>query len=433
MARAPAVPGPVVPAAPAVPSPSGPPAAAPPALDAVEAHVVADDAEALATAERLAAAFRPGAAARDAARARPWDEVRELRASGLLGITVPRRHGGAGVSVATLVEVFSTLSAADPSLGQIPQNHFCFVATIFQNGTEDQQRAFAAELLGGALFGNALSERNGRPPGTVSCVLEPDGDGFRLSARKYYCTGALFAQWLPVMVLDHAVADRHHLAYVPRRAPGVEVVDDWSAMGQVGTASGTVVLTDVAVPRQHVVPRSGPRPRPGAGAFGQVLHAAIDVGIAQEALADGVAHLRDRSRPVLDAVLDLGIEAAGDEPHSLRRVGELQVQVDAAAALLARSADLVDRAADAPDDDEAAVTASFAVAGAKAYAGDLAVQVASAVFDLSGASAADERWNLHRHWRNARTHTLHDPSRWKYHHIGNWEVNRRLPPPSVLI
>jgi len=34
---------------------------------------------------------------------------------------------------------------------------------------------------------------------------------------------------------------------------------------------------------------------------------------------------------------------------------------------------------------------------------------------------------LDRHWRNARTHTLHDPVRWKYHAIGNYYLNHILP------
>lgn len=44
-------------------------------------------------------------------------------------------------------------------------------------------------------------------------------------------------------------------------------------------------------------------------------------------------------------------------------------------------------------------------------------------------SAADEEWNLHRHWRNARTHTLHDPEVWKYQYIGDFVLNGRKPPP----
>jgi len=74
------------------------------------------------------------------------------------------------------------------------------------------------------------------------------------------------------------------------------------------------------------------------------------------------------------------------------------------------------------------VHGSIAVAEAKAFASDTAVEVASDLFALAGASAADERYDLSRHWRNARTHASHDPVDWKYHHVGNYLLNDALPP-----
>ena len=60
--------------------------------------------------------------------------------------------------------------------------------------------------------------------------------------------------------------------------------------------------------------------------------------------------------------------------------------------------------------------------------GEVAVEVASDLFSLSGASAADERHDLSRHWRNARTHASHDPADWKYFHVGNYLLNHVYPP-----
>jgi alkylation response protein AidB-like acyl-CoA dehydrogenase len=47
---------------------------------------------------------------------------------------------------------------------------------------------------------------------------------------------------------------------------------------------------------------------------------------------------------------------------------------------------------------------------------------------LAGTRSTLEEYNLNRHWRNARTHTLHDPVRWKYHAIGNFWLNGVHPP-----
>ncbi|MFC7586995.1 hypothetical protein ACFQYP_27170 [Nonomuraea antimicrobica] len=81
------------------------------------------------------------------------------------------------------------------------------------------------------------------------------------------------------------------MAFVPRESPGLTVVDDWDGFGQRTTASGTVLLDDVFVPAAHVMRVR----RDGGGtfrSFGLLIHAAIDTGIAEGALADAAAFLR---------------------------------------------------------------------------------------------------------------------------------------------
>jgi alkylation response protein AidB-like acyl-CoA dehydrogenase len=81
-----------------------------------------------------------------------------------------------------------------------------------------------------------------------------------------------------------------------------------------------------------------------------------------------------------------------------------------------------------PADEDAAARGSIAVAQAKALACETAVHVGSELFSMAGASAADEKHDLSRHWRNARTHSSHDPVDWKYHHTGNWLLSAVRPP-----
>jgi alkylation response protein AidB-like acyl-CoA dehydrogenase len=102
--------------------------------------------------------------------------------------------------------------------------------------------------------------------------------------------------------------------------------------------------------------------------------------------------------------------------------------VHAAEMVLADAAAVQDEIGRRPADADAAARGSVAVARAKAFACEVAVQVASDLFSMAGASAADEKYDLSRHWRNARTHSSHDPVDWKYHHVGNWLLNGVLPP-----
>ncbi|MFD9381387.1 SfnB family sulfur acquisition oxidoreductase [Streptomyces sp. NPDC059999] len=395
------------------------------------AHVIADEAEALAVAAELADAFRVGAADRDAGRVLPRAELDRLSASGLLGITVPSAHGGADVGARTLAEVFRLLAAADPSLAQIPQSHFVYVNVLRRQGGEAQRKFFFAEVLAGRRLGNAQSEKGTVHVQDIRARLTPRPDGsYLLTGEKHYSTGALFAHWIPV--LARAGDDALHVAYVPAGAPGLTVVDDWDGMGQRTTASGTVHLVDVVVDADRIVPHhltfQGPQLH---GAIAQLLHAAIDAGIAAGALAEAAAFVRTGSRPWFEAVGE-GYATPADDPLLVQRFGELAIQVRASEALLTAAADAVDRAAGRLTDDTAA-SASIAVAAAKVHAARTAVETGSALFELAGTRSALDSLNLHRHWRDARTHTLHDPVRWKVQHIGRHVLSGTRPPRHGLL
>ncbi|MEU3980740.1 SfnB family sulfur acquisition oxidoreductase [Streptomyces sp. NPDC026672] len=392
------------------------------------AHVIADDAEALAVAAALADEFRAGATARDAERRLPREELDRLSASGLLAVTVPADHGGADVTALTLAEIFRLLGSADGSLAQIPQSHFAYVNVIRRQGTPAQQTFFHAELLAGRRFGNAQSEAGTKHVQDIRTRLEPRPDGsFLLTGVKHYSTGALFADWIPV--LARAEDDRLHVAYVPRDAPGLTVVDDWDGMGQRTTASGTVRLDAVPVPADRVLPHhltfEGPQLH---GAVAQLLHAAIDTGIAGGALAEAVEFVRTKSRPWFES----GHETAAEDPLLIQRFGELDLLVRASKALLHEAARTVDTAAADLTDDSAA-EASLAVAAAKVQAAQAAVEVSGALFEVSGTRSALNSLNLHRYWRDARTHTLHDPTRWKIQHLGRFVLGGTRPPRHGLL
>jgi SfnB family sulfur acquisition oxidoreductase len=392
------------------------------------AHIIKSDREAIEAAEHFAARFAAGAAERDRKRIIPRKELDELSASGLLAVGVPRSYGGAGVSNVTLTEVFRILSKGDPNIGQIPQNHFCFVKSIELDGTEGQKNFFFGQFLDGKRLGNALSERGTRHVFDLRATVmrQPSGD-FIVNGEKFYTTGALIADWLPVFGND--AANRLLIAYVPRGARGVEVRDDWSGMGQRTTASGTAILKDVRVPPEWVIPHYKTYEGPQVfGAYGQIIHVAIDVGIAEGALEDTREFVRKKVRYWFEAKVD----KPADDPFIVRRFGELSIKVNSAKLMLRRAAELLDAAERELNADSAAL-ASIAVAEAKQAAEWAALEVSNDLFELAGTSATLAELDLDRHWRNARTHTLHDPSRWKTYAVGNYYLNGIKPANHGLI
>ena len=215
--------------------------------------------------------------------------------SGLWGITVPRQWGGAEVSAATLAQVIAIISAADPSLGQIPQNHYCLLEDIRLQGSEAQQAFFFAQVLKGYRFANALSETGGKTVLDIRTRLEASDRGLRITGRKGYCTGSLYAHWIGILALD--AENNAQLAFVPRESAGLTVIDDWACLGQRTTASGTVLAEDLAVEPFHLFPTWKSYATPTlAGPFAQLTTAAIDLGIARAALSDTVSFVSEFAR-----------------------------------------------------------------------------------------------------------------------------------------
>jgi SfnB family sulfur acquisition oxidoreductase len=388
---------------------------------------ITSPADALAAAREYAESIADGAIGRDRAGTVPVSELAAFDTSGLLGITVPREHGGPELPASVLAEVIRTIAAVDPAIAQVPQGHFLLVDVLAVHGSDVQQRRLFADVLDGARIGNALAERGGQHAQDLKTRLRRDGAGTRLDGRKYYCTGVITARWIGVSALDEA--DRLVLALVRRDAEGVKIDDDWNVMGQRATVSGTATFDDVPVDPELVIPYQHAFEVPQQlGARAQLVHAAIQVGIAGGTLRDARDFVRDRARPFFEAVRSGWTERAGDDPHTIYRFGRLATRVHAAEALLAWAASTLDEVTRQPGDADAAARGSVAVAQAKAFGSEVAAEVTTDLFALSGASAADERYDLSRHWRNARTHASHDPVDWKYHHVGNYLLNNILPP-----
>jgi SfnB family sulfur acquisition oxidoreductase len=340
----------------------------------------------------------------------------------LWSINVPKAFGGPEVSYAVLAKVIEIISAADPSLGQIPQNHLGVIAAIRTVSEPSQQRELFAEALGGVRFGNAFSEFKSKRAADFETTFVDKGDHVVVTGQKFYSTGALFAHLVPIVALDDQ--GRAWYAIADRDAPGLTVIDDWSSFGQRTTASGTVILESVKVPKSHLVPGYKGYDHPTAdGAIFQIIQAAVDTGIAKAAIDETIAFVRTKARPWIDS----GLERASQDPYTIQAIGDLSLKLHAAEALLERSGRAVDDAVEAPS-AETVAAAQIAVAEAKVLSTEIAILATNRLFELAGTRSTLAEHNLDRHWRNARTHTLHDPVRWKYAILGNYFLNGINPP-----
>ena len=385
------------------------------------AHVIQSDQEALAIAERLAEQFKVGSVSRDAERILPFEQIEAYSQSGLWAITVPKIYGGAEVSSLTLAKVIALMSGVDGSIGQIPQNHFYALEVLRNTGSEAQKQRLYQEVLHGARFGNALAEFKPKNATIKQTSIQRKDDGYVVNGEKFYCTGSLFAHRIPTLVKD--AEQREFLAFIAKDSQGLELIDDWSGFGQRTTGSGTVKFNQVLVAQEDVIPFDVAFSTPTlVGPIAQIMHAAIEVGIARAAFEETLVRVR-QARPWIDA----NVDSATQDPLTIYEIGRIAADVRASEVLLKQAAQSIDAAYPHPDLNNVA-QASIDVAKVRAHSSETALKAASKLIELAGSRGSQRDAGLDRFWRNARVHTLHDAARWKYYFIGQFALNGTLPP-----
>ena len=386
-----------------------------------QAHLIQSDAEALDIAHALAEQFKSNAIQRDAQRILPFQEIEAYSQSGLWAITVPKQYGGAEVSSLTVAKIIALMSGVDGSIGQIPQNHFYALEVLRNTGTEQQKQKLYAEVLKGARFGNALAEFKTKNATQKQTAITPTKHGFVVNGEKFYCTGSLFAHRIPTLVKDHE--NREFLAFIARESEGLELIDDWSGFGQRTTGSGTVKFNNVQVAAEDIIPFDTAFSQATlVGPFAQIMHAAIETGIARAAFEETLHRVR-QARPWIDS----GVDQATADPLILFELGRIVADVRASEVLLKQAARSIDAAKPQPTAHNIA-KASLDVAKVRAHSTETALKASSKLIELAGSRGSQREDGLDRFWRNARVHTLHDASRWKYYFIANHLLNGVLPP-----
>jgi alkylation response protein AidB-like acyl-CoA dehydrogenase len=375
--------------------------------------------------DRLAAGARQREAARDYA----FDEVRALAAAGIALIGIDRSDGGAGGSLRDVVELVVDIARADSNVAQALRASFLTANQVA--GREDLPRRdrIVAQLCHRDLFSGTANERSGGSSGSVNTTARRERGGWVITGEKYYSTGGLYASWFGGQARSE---DGTVIRFsVPVDRKGVELLDDFDAIGQRLTASGTTRLTEVRVEDDEVVIDGDVQPdNPWQGSFAQLYLAAIEAGIAARVLQDAVDFTRTKARPIKHSSADNSV----DDPYVRHTVGDIAARAQAARAVVLLAAEALESTRGLTGGEARAAGARVAVevAQAGAIAIESALRASELLFDVAGGSMTDREWGFDRHWRNARTVANHNPRQWKLAVAGAFHLSGEDPPTSGL-
>ncbi len=390
-----------------------------PAVDEVLARV-------LATADRVADELRQTAAARDKANAAPRAEIELLRRNDLLHVQEPVEYGGSGLSYPQASQVTRRIARGDTSIAHLVGYHYAQTRIAGLFGTPEQADALSRRNASEKLFWGGIQN----PRGGSDLVLTRDGDGFRLNGSRTFASGASTGDQLSVTAsLDGSLV---FLSLDVRGGrQGFTFLDDWDNIGQRLTDSGGVRIVDARIEHREVL---GEEPFGSADLtpyqtlvtpHWQLAFVNFYVGTAEGALTEAFDWTRAYASPWESS----GVERATDDPYILQTVGELVSEVRAAALLADRAGDALQAAIDVGPSltEDQRAEAAIAIYEAKYLSTKVALDTASRLFEIQGARATTSKYGFDRHWRNLRTHTVHDPVAYKAKEVGDWVLNGQRP------
>ncbi|MGW6914222.1 acyl-CoA dehydrogenase family protein [Kitasatospora sp. NPDC054939] len=347
----------------------------------------------------------------------PYQGIEAVHEAGLLTLTVDRRYGGPGGTLADTVRVLGQLGRGDASVAVLT------AFTLLQHAEQARvafwptagYRRLLAESRRGPALVNTLAAEPGGHGGLPATIARRDGDGWLLTGRKTYCAGAEALAWMAVTARTDEPVPRVGTFLVRGESEGVEVDPTWDQLGLRASASHDVVLADVRVPAELALGlggpatarsgpagsrRGGPAPADGAPAvpaaeltraWRDLALAAVSVGVARSAQDWLVRFLNQRTPANLT-------EPLGTLPRYRCALGEIEAQLIGAEELVHGLAPRVD----AVEPDAVARTGPAHLLAARAATA--AVQQAVA---LTGNPGLSRRHPLERYLRDVLSSRVH--------------------------
>lgn len=263
--------------------------------------------------------------------------VEKLKRYGMMGIPYSRDYGGAGADVLTYALCMEEISRVDASVGITISVHTSLCCScISEHASEEQKQSFLRPLVDGTKVGCfGLTEPSaGTDAGGVLSTAVKDGDFYILNGQKVFTTNSGFADTFIIFALtnpDLGGTKGLSAFIVDRDTPGLTVSKDIPRMGIRAASNCEVAMIDVKVPADRLIGKEGLGYKIAMGALagGRIGIGAQSVGIAQGAIDEALAYVKERKQ--------FG-KAIAKFQNTQFKLAEMQTKVDAARLMVWRAA-----------------------------------------------------------------------------------------------
>jgi len=191
----------------------------------------------------------------------PKQLIPSMAELGLFGANLPEEYGCAGLNNVAYGLIMQELERGDSGVRSFASVQGALVMhPIFEFGSEEQKRRWLPEMASGRVIGCfALTEPDyGSNPAGMITVAKETNDGWVLNGAKMWITNGSTAHvavvWAKTGPVDDPGSIRGFL--VPTDTPGFSAKDQTGKLSLRASDTSEIVLHDVRVPRDALLPNS---------------------------------------------------------------------------------------------------------------------------------------------------------------------------------
>lgn len=355
-------------------------------------------------ADQLAPRIAANAAAHDRENSFPHDSFRELQAAGYLALTVPEEYGGYGASPLELALAQERLAHGDGSVALAATMHLILVGTLARTRAWPAAlfERFCREVIhDGALINSAASEPDlGSPSrgGLPSTIATRTANGWCLRGRKSWTSLAPALRYFVVLAALHEEGQPARRAnfLVPASSPGLQIEETWDNLGMRATASHDLILDDVQLPEDALLPDDSSRSAAVDPRVWAVVTAAVYTGIASAARDFAIDYARNRHPS--------GMSGPIAELQTVQhRIAEIELLMLQTRSVLYSTAE----AGEASPEQQNAI--AWQLAAVKYLATNNAIRVTDLALRVVGSAGLSRALPLERYFRDVRAGLGHPP------------------------
>ena len=319
-----------------------------------------------------------------------WNLYQKMGKLGLMGMTVPKKYGGAEIDRVSYMIALEEISKVCGSTGIIVEAHNSLgVGHICEKGNEHQRKKYLPKLLSGkAIAAWALTEPNaGSDAASLQTTAVLDGHEWMLNGTKQFITSGDIAQVVTVMAkTDKTKGAKGISAFIVEKDTlGFKVGQLEDKLGLRGSSTAELVFEDCRIPKENLL---GEENMGFIGAMtildrGRTAVASMAVGIAQGALEESISYAKTRQqfgKPI------------GSFQAIQWMIADMATQIDAARLLVYRAAYMEDN--NVPFSKEASM--------AKLFASEIAMKATRTAIQIHGGHGYMRDLPLERFYRDVK-------------------------------